>query len=113
MLETMPIGVVLAEAPSGHISLGDLRSKEMVKHPVYTSKDVESHEKWTSFHENCRPVESHEYPLAKVIGEGERTQSSTWTTDAATALAFGYGSSAVPCLPVMARCDGCDDRHQQ
>lgn len=71
MLETMPIGIVLAEAPSGQIIMGNSRTEEMLKHPVYTSADVESYGEWVSFHEDGRKVESHEYPLAKVIGQGE------------------------------------------
>lgn len=70
VMETMPIGIVWAEAPSGKIIMGNTRAEEMVRHPVYTSDDVDSYGEWISFHEDGRQVESHEYPLAKVIGEG-------------------------------------------
>lgn len=70
MMETIPIGIVLAEAPSGKIIMGNSRAEEMVKHPIYNSDDVDSYGEWISFHEDGRQVESHEYPLAKVVGEG-------------------------------------------
>lgn len=70
MLETMPIGIILAEAPSGKITMGNSRAEELVRHSIYNSEDVHSYGEWISFHEDGRRVESHEYPLAKVIGEG-------------------------------------------
>ncbi|WP_298860204.1 HWE histidine kinase domain-containing protein [uncultured Sulfitobacter sp.] len=70
MLETIPIGIVLAEAPSGKITTGNSLAEEMVRHPIYNSEDVHSYGEWVSFHENGKQVESHEYPLAKVVGEG-------------------------------------------
>lgn len=71
MLETMPIGVVMAEAPSGKIIMGNKRAEQLVRHPIYESNDVDSYGEWISFHENGRQVESHEYPLSKVIRDGE------------------------------------------
>ncbi len=69
MLETMPIGVIMAEAPSGKIIMGNKRAEELVRHPIFESDDVDSYGEWVSFHENGDRVQSHEYPLAKVITE--------------------------------------------
>lgn len=69
MLETMPIGVVMAEAPSGKIIMGNKRAEELVRHPIYASDNVHSYGEWISFNEEGRRIESHEYPLAKVISE--------------------------------------------
>ena len=70
MLETIPIGIILADAPSSKITAGNPLAEEMVRHPVYNSEDVHSYGEWVSFHEDGRQVENHEYPLAKVVGEG-------------------------------------------
>lgn len=70
MLETIPIGIVMADAPSGRIITGNSRAEELVGHAVYTSNDVTAYDEWVSFHEDGRRVESHEYPLARVIAEG-------------------------------------------
>lgn len=71
MLETIPIGIILAEAPGGKIIMGNSRAEEMVGHPVYTSDSVDAYGEWISFHEDGRQVESLEYPLARVISGGE------------------------------------------
>lgn len=71
MLETMPVGVIIAHAPSGKIIMGNKRVEELVRHPVLESNDVDSYAEWISFHADGRRVESHEYPLSKVIRDGE------------------------------------------
>jgi PAS domain S-box-containing protein len=70
-LETVPVGVVLAEAPGGEIFLGNSRVEELVGHPVLRSEDTDSYGEWISFHADGRQVESHEYPLSRVIRDGE------------------------------------------
>ncbi len=70
MLETMPIGVVVAEAPSGRITMGNSYAEELVRHPIYTSDDVDSYGEWICFHPDGRRVESNEYPLSQVIRDG-------------------------------------------
>lgn len=70
-LETVPVGVVLAEAPSGEILLGNSRVVEMLGHPMLKSESFDSYGEWISFHADGRRVESHEYPLSRVIRDGE------------------------------------------
>lgn len=71
MLETMPIGVIMAHAPSGKILMGNERAEELVRHAIYESEDVDSYGEWISYHENGKRVESHEYPLSQVIKDGK------------------------------------------
>ena len=71
MLETMPVGVVLAQAPSGRILMGNKRAEEMVRHPIYESNDVDSYGEWIAHHEDGSRVESHEYPLSQIIRGGK------------------------------------------
>ncbi|MGR3466287.1 MAG: HWE histidine kinase domain-containing protein [Shimia sp.] len=70
MLETVPAGVVLADA-RGRIVHGNAWVERMLKHPVLHSADTESYGEWVSFHADGRRVESHEYPLSRVIRDGE------------------------------------------
>ncbi len=70
-LETVPVGVVLAKAPGGEIFLGNSRVEQLVGHPVLRSEDTDSYGEWVSFHADGRQVESHEYPLSRVIRDGE------------------------------------------
>jgi PAS domain S-box-containing protein len=74
MLDLVPVGVVLADS-DGQIILGNSRVEEMVRHPVLHSEDVDSYGEWISFHADGRRVESHEYPLSRVIRDGEDESS--------------------------------------
>ena len=69
MMETVPVGVVVTDA-EGQILRGNTILEEMVRHPIFHSRDAEAYGEWVSFHEDGRRVESLEYPLAKVIREG-------------------------------------------
>lgn len=71
MLETMPVGVVMAHAPSGKILMGNKRAEELVRHAIFESDDVDSYGEWISYHENGTKVQSHEYPLSQVIKDGK------------------------------------------
>lgn len=69
MLDIVPVGVVVANV-DGAIVLGNAAIEKMLRHPVLHSADAESYGEWISYHADGRRVQSHEYPLAKVITEG-------------------------------------------
>lgn len=71
MLETAPVGVVLTDV-NGQIVYGNSWVERNLKHPVVHSADTESYGEWVSFHADGRQVESHEYPLARVLRDGEK-----------------------------------------
>ena len=74
MMETVPIGVVVTDA-EGQILRGNRIMEEMVRHPIFHSKDAEAYGEWVSFHADGRRVESLEYPLAKVVrGESDHCE---------------------------------------
>ncbi|MEE4200203.1 HWE histidine kinase domain-containing protein [Erythrobacter sp.] len=70
MFDAVPVGLVVADRDGRIIYANDL-VEDMVRHPVLYSPDAESYGEWVSFHEDGRKVESREYPLARVILEGE------------------------------------------
>ncbi|SET01478.1 PAS domain S-box protein [Stigmatella erecta] len=71
ILETVPVGIVIAEAPSGRIIGGNRRSEEILRHPLPETPDIESYRNWESYHPDGRRVEGHEYPLSRIIHGGE------------------------------------------
>ncbi|HEY0778442.1 MAG TPA: ATP-binding protein [Gemmatirosa sp.] len=73
VLQQLPVGVVLADAPSGRIVYGNRRTEEIFRHPVRPSRDVESYREWVAFHPDGRQVAAAEYPLARVLATGEAT----------------------------------------
>ncbi|MCJ2033017.1 PAS domain S-box protein [Methylobacterium sp. J-068] len=70
ILETVPVGILFAEAPSGRIVGGNVRIEEILGHPVLPSPNVAAYGEWKSFHADGEPVCPDEYPLARVIAEG-------------------------------------------
>ncbi|SDM69689.1 PAS domain S-box-containing protein [Methylobacterium phyllostachyos] len=70
VLDTVPVGILFAEAPSGRIVGGNKRLEEIFRHPVLPSPDAESYGEWVAFHEDGRRVEPHEYPLSRIIRDG-------------------------------------------
>ncbi len=71
VFDAAPVGIVFAEAPSGRIVGGNRRTEEILRHPVYLSPDPDAYAEWVSFHVDGRRVDSHEYPLSRVIEGGE------------------------------------------
>ena len=70
MMETVPVGVVMADA-EGKIIYGNSHVEKMVRHPVLHSDDVGAYGEWVSYHADGSRVQSHEYPLARVIQNRE------------------------------------------
>ncbi|WP_293853161.1 PAS domain S-box protein [uncultured Alsobacter sp.] len=67
IVETVPVGLVMAELPSGQIVEGNSYVEKMLGHPVLHSPDIHSYGEWVAFHADGRKVESHEYPLARMV----------------------------------------------
>ncbi|MCJ2084229.1 PAS domain S-box protein [Methylobacterium sp. J-090] len=71
ILETVPVGILFAEAPSGRIVGGNARIEEILGHPVLHSPGVAAYEDWRAIHADSSPVDPTDYPLARVIQGGE------------------------------------------
>jgi PAS domain S-box-containing protein len=71
ILDTVPVGIVIAEAPSGRITGGNRRTEEILRHPLLETPDIASYRQWEAYHPDGRRVEGHEYPLSRIIQGGE------------------------------------------
>ena len=72
VLEAVPVGLVIAEAPSGRIVDGNGQVERIFRHPIIHSPDIEHYRAWTAFHPDGRQVEGAEYPLGRIFtGEEE------------------------------------------
>jgi PAS domain S-box-containing protein len=69
-LENIPAGLLLAEAPTGRIVMGNAEMEKIVRHPVLSSPDVDSYVEWVGYHPDGRRVQGREWPLARAL-EGE------------------------------------------
>ncbi len=75
IVETVPVGLVIAEFPSGKIVRANKFIEQMFRHPVFYSPDIQSYGEWVSFHEDGSRVEAEEYPLAAIMLRGEENPS--------------------------------------
>ena len=71
VLDTLPVGVLIAEAPSGRIIGHNVRAEAILRHGVMPARPGEGVPRWVGFHEDGRPVAPAEWPLIKVVRDGE------------------------------------------
>lgn len=75
IVETVPVGLIIAECPSGKIVGGNKYIEQLLRHPVLYSPDIQGYREWVSFHEDGSRVEGSEYPLAAIMLRGEENPS--------------------------------------
>jgi PAS domain S-box-containing protein len=67
LLEYLPVGVVVAEAPSGKITVFNRRAEEILGHSLIDTESIEDYRRYGAIHEDGRPYEPADHPLAKVL----------------------------------------------
>jgi PAS domain-containing protein len=75
VVKEMPVGVVLAEAPSGRIVLYNRQAVEMWGSPPPPPQAIELYADWKLFRLDGQPYEVQERPLVRSILNGEVVQS--------------------------------------
>ena len=73
VIESMPVGVLLAEAPSGRIMMQNGRLLQMLGHDALGAASTEEYAMFNAWHANGSPVKPEEYPLA-VITTGKANE---------------------------------------
>jgi PAS domain S-box-containing protein len=71
IFDAVPVGIVIAEAPSGRVVMGNPQAEAIFGHPIFETGDIEAHEQWVMFHPDGRRVAAQEYPLVRAIVKGE------------------------------------------
>ncbi len=67
IVEELPGGVVVAEAPSGRIVLGNRRMEEILGHPILEAEAVDGYHQYGAEHPDGRPYLPEEHPLARAV----------------------------------------------
>jgi PAS domain S-box-containing protein len=70
IIEHIPAGVILAEAPTGRIVMVNPQVERILGRPVVLSPDIESYREWLAYEVSERPVEGRESVLAMTL-QGE------------------------------------------
>ena len=71
VVNQMPAGVVVAEAPTGKLVYGSSRLREVWGYEFIPSENVENYIQWIGFHADGSQVQGHEWPLARSLQKGE------------------------------------------
>ncbi len=72
IIDALPVGVLVAEAPGGRILEGNKALETIRRGPVIYSDAVGQYRHWVAVHENGEPVAPEEYPLARALAGEER-----------------------------------------
>ena len=71
VLQQMPAGAIVAEAPSGKLILGNDQVDRILRYPFLTSANIQEYHEYKGFHPDGRSYEPQEWPLARSISTGE------------------------------------------
>lgn len=75
VLQTMPVGILLAEAPSGRIVFGNARLERILGHSTVHAEDHSGYSAYRAHHPDGRPVAPTDYPLARITaGEADHAE---------------------------------------
>jgi PAS domain S-box-containing protein len=72
VLEQLPAGVIIAEAPSGQLVMGNRRVAELLGQPFRASSTISAYgADYVGFHPDGRPYAPEEWPMARALLTGE------------------------------------------
>jgi PAS domain S-box-containing protein len=71
VLAEMPVAVILAEVPSGRFLWYNKRAVDLLGHEAIPVSGTGDYALYAGVHEDGRPYEAHEYPLARAVLDGE------------------------------------------
>jgi PAS domain S-box-containing protein len=67
VLRNLPSGVLIAEAPSGRIMMGNEQVERIFRGKLFYAENVEQYNEWTGWHLDGTPMQPHEWPLARAV----------------------------------------------
>ncbi|MFI5330147.1 MAG: PAS domain-containing protein [Desulfobaccales bacterium] len=73
VLEQMPAGVIIAEAPSGRFLLANQKMAAIIGRAVPLAKSLKDYDHYRGLHPDGRPFGPQDYPLAHCLTSGKQT----------------------------------------
>lgn len=73
LLSQLPAGVIVAEAPSGRMTLHSTQVERMWRRSFIRSESVEQYRAWPGYRSNGQRLAADEWPLARAIQRGDIT----------------------------------------
>jgi PAS domain S-box-containing protein len=78
VVQQLPVGVIIAEAPSGRLILGNRKVDEIWSHGFVSSGSVSDYGEWEGYHPDGRRVRAEEWPLARALRTGRSVVDETY-----------------------------------
>ncbi len=75
IMDQLPIGVIIAEAPSGRLAFINQRMREIWRSPLPTVGSLPEDWGMQNFHMDWRPYEIREWPMSRSLSTGEIVRS--------------------------------------
>jgi signal transduction histidine kinase/DNA-binding response OmpR family regulator len=75
VLRHLPSGVIIAEAPSGKVILGNQQAEAILGHPIRYQPNIEAYGEGVGWHLDGRRVRAEEWPLARAV------RGESWSED--------------------------------
>src|SRR5262249_31658363 len=75
ILEQMPIGVIIAEAPSGRLVFHNIEASRLLHRPFLVAEDYRAYTKYGALREDGLLYEPERYPAARSLMSGEVVKS--------------------------------------
>lgn len=71
VLQQMPVGVIIAQAPGGKLVMGNGQIENILRQPFLPSSEINAYNEYQGFHPDGRPYAPDEWPLARALTTGE------------------------------------------
>jgi Signal transduction histidine kinase len=73
VLENVPVGIIITEAPTGRVTMGNPQAERIFRHPILPTPDFDAYGQWRVYDAAGRPVAPRDYPVARALLTGETT----------------------------------------
>ncbi|MDP8919385.1 MAG: PAS domain-containing protein, partial [Pseudomonadota bacterium] len=78
VLNNVPVGIIIAEAPSGRVVTGNPQAERIFRHPIHPTPDFDAYAQWRVHHPDGTPAAAQDYPIARAIQMGEVTEGEEY-----------------------------------
>jgi PAS domain S-box-containing protein len=97
ILEQMPIGVIIAEAPSGRLVFHNIEASRLLHRPFLVAEDYRGYPKYGAVHEDGLPYQAEEYPAARslMFGEIVKSEEIKYRLEDSTETYFSVNSAPI------------------
>src|SRR5690554_683498 len=93
VLQQVPFGIMIAEAPSGRLLFCNQAARTLLRHDLVQAEGLEDYAAYGAIHKNGSPYAKEEYPLARALRGQKVRQEELW---------YCRGDGSLTCLLVNA-----------